>query len=782
MADTRRRRANPPPHFFALLGAQTGVWAWTYNASTGESDVYSDLTDILGCNPGRLDEFLERIHPDDVGALQASLRQAVATGAGGAFECRLHKADGDWIHFQAHFCVETNAEGHTLVHGVSRDVTAEVKARNAVHEARRQSDLAAALTGIGFWRAERQTGQVEWSEGMFRIHGLDPAKGPPTRDGIRELVHPEDRAGWLKHVAETAQDEAEQTSVRIVTPDGQVRHIQTRGFAERDASGRIVARIGTAVDITDLKRAESAARESEAVHRFLADNAPDMIARLSPEGEIKYVSPSCERVFGYTPEEHVRLTPMDMCHPDDLPLIGDAIRGMVARKQSRLDEPLTYRARRKDGRWIWVEANPHLILDDQGEPVEFVDIVRDVTQAKESEVELEQARVRAEAAAAAKSAFLANMSHELRTPLTSIIGFARLLGDRAELSADATHYAQRISDASEALLAIINDVLDFSKLEAGQVSLEQTPVSVRRLAEETTGLVSIQAAAKGLKLQVRLDPKTPDQVVGDVARLRQVLLNLLSNAVKFTQTGSVTLRTAWKPDGADGRTGRLRLSVSDTGAGIEPEKVKRLFERFSQADISINRTHGGTGLGLAISKGIVELMGGRIGVTTRPGKGSTFWFEIPSAVGEAPAEVHSADAGMELPPLRLLVVDDTAVNRELVRLMLEPLGVVVEEASGGAEGIKAAVSQAYDLILMDVRMPGVDGLEAARVIRGASKLNSRTPILALTADVQPENAQACRAAGMDDVLAKPIVPQQLLSKIAEWTAEVEADPASAAKR
>ncbi|HEX4096284.1 MAG TPA: response regulator, partial [Caulobacteraceae bacterium] len=166
----------------------------------------------------------------------------------------------------------------------------------------------------------------------------------------------------------------------------------------------------------------------------------------------------------------------------------------------------------------------------------------------------------------------------------------------------------------------------------------------------------------------------------------------------------------------------------------------------------------------------------------RSGKGSTFWFEIPSAVGEAPAEVHSADAGLELPSLRLLVVDDTAVNRELVRLMLEPLGVVVEEASGGAEGIKAAVSQAYDLILMDVRMPGVDGLEAARVIRGASKLNSRTPILALTADVQPENAQACRAAGMDDVLAKPIVPQQLLSKIAEWTAEVEADPASAAKR
>ena len=780
MAATRRR-GNPPPHFFALLGAQTGVWAWTYNASTGDSEVYSDLTAIIGFNPDRLDEFMELIHPDDAGRLQASLAQAVATGQGGAFECRLRRIDGDWIHFSASFCVETDAEGHTLVHGVSRDVTAEVKARNVALEARRQVDLAAALTGIGFWRVDRETSQVEWSEGMYRIHGVDPAGGTPSRAGIHALVHPDDREDWQRQVAQQAQDEFEQLSIRIVTPAGEVRHIQTRGFAERDASGKILARVGTSVDITDLKRAEAAAQESEAVYRFLSDNAPDMIVRLSPDGVIKYVSPSCERVFGYTPAEHMRLKAMDMCHPDDLPKIAAAIDGMVARRQTRLDDPLTYRARRKDGRWIWVEANPHLVLNDQGEPVEFVDIVRDVTQAKEFEAELEQARVRAEAAAAAKSAFLANMSHELRTPLTSIIGFARLLGERRELTSDARHYAQRISDASEALLAIINDVLDFSKLEAGQVTLERAPVSVRRLADETTGLVSIQAAAKGLKLKIKLDSATPDHVVGDVARLRQVLLNLVSNAVKFTEAGSVTVKASWKPDGEDG-SGRLRLSVCDTGAGIEPDKLKRLFERFSQADVSINRTHGGTGLGLAISKGIVELMGGRIGVTTRIGKGSTFWFEVPLAVGESPAEICDADAALDCPPLRLLVVDDTAVNRELVKLMLQPLGFQVDEAGGGAEGVKAAVSQAYDLILMDVRMPGVDGLEATRVIRATSKLNHGVPILALTADVQPENTHACRAAGMDDVLAKPIVPQQLISKIVEWGSRADAAAAAAAKR
>ena len=774
MAGDRRRRT-PPPHFFALLGAQTGVWAWTYDASTGDSDVYSDLTDILGRNPQRLDDFMDLIHPDDAPRLQETLEQAVATGKGGGFECRLRKLDGDWIHFQASYCIETSPEGHILVHGVSRDVTAEVVARSAAQEARRQSELAAALTGIGFWRAERGGDRIEWSDGMFSIHGLDPAAGPPPRSTIAELVHLDDRKGWLEHVARHGQDEFEQVAVRIVTPSGEVRHIQTRGYAERDASGKVLARVGTCVDVTELKRAEAALRESEALHRFMSENAPDMITRITPGGQIKYISPSCERVFGYTPQEHIRLTPMEMCHPDDLALLSGAIIGMVERKQRRLDEPLTYRARHKDGRWIWVEANPHLILDAAGEPLEFVDMIRDVTQAKLFEAELEHARARAEAAAAAKSAFLANMSHELRTPLTSIIGFAQLLGDRAELGAEARHYAQRISGASEALLTIINDVLDFSKLEAGQVTLERAPLSVRQLLDETIGLVSIQAAAKDLKVVTRLEASTPDHLVGDVARLRQVLLNLLSNAVKFTESGTVTLRARWRVTGKGG-AGRLRLSVSDTGTGIEQEKVARLFERFSQADVSINRTHGGTGLGLAISKGIVELMDGRIGVTTRQGKGSTFWFEVPLSVGESPAEAPKAAADFDCPGLRILVVDDTAVNRELVKLMLQPLGCVIEEAPGGAEGVKAAVSQAYDLILMDVRMPGVDGLEATRLIRATSKLNSRTPILALTADVQPENANACLAAGMDDVLSKPIVPHQLLTKIAEWGAAAEAEP------
>ncbi len=648
---------------------------------------------------------------------------------------------------------------------------------DALAEANRQARMAEKLAGVGYWRFVPGEEGFAWSEEMYRIYGRDPALGPPSYAESAAMVHPDDLDTLERHRQSFGDTVAPELGVRIRRADGEVRHVMVRSMVECDAEGRVIARFGTCCDVTELKEAEAAARRSEARYRFLADNVPDMITRTSLTGDPVYVSPSSVRVFGYTPAEMFHQNAQQMVHPEDFPRVVTSIMGMVEHRQKRLAEPLCYRALHKNGAWIWIEANPTLIFDEKGEPIEFIDIVRDVTQTKTFEAELERARIRAEAAAAAKSAFLANMSHELRTPLTSIIGFSRLMGEQRDLADESRRYARRILDASEALLAIINDVLDVSKLEAGQVELEIQPLSVRQLVEETTGIVAIQAEAKGLELRAELDPKAPELVTGDVARLRQVLLNFLSNAVKFTSEGSITVKSRWK---GRKRSGRLRMEVIDTGDGIAPDKVGRLFERFSQAEVSINRTHGGTGLGLAICKATIELMGGEVGVDTSPGKGSTFWFELPAAAAEAQVSAASdSEAAVDCPPLKVLMVDDTAVNRELVKLMLEPLGLQIEEAAGGADGVQAAMTKPFDLILMDVRMPGVDGLEATRLIRAVSALNRRTPILALTADVQPENAAACRGAGMDDVLAKPIVPAQLIGKLIQWGSAAEQPPVSA---
>jgi PAS domain S-box-containing protein len=650
----------------------------------------------------------------------------------------------------------------------------------------------------------------------------------------------------------------------------------------------------------ELNAARDTAEEAVRRYRFIADNARDMIIRSSLDARLTYVSPGSLRVLGYTPEEMAELRPTDTTHPDDLPQIEAGIRDMIERRHPNLAEPLRYRCRHKDGRQLWIEANPTLVFDARGEPVEIVDIHRDITESKlaqealaaaqletqatamrlkialdaasmgvyetdfetqtfwcspeftnivgrqltfeeasgvwpnihpddakvvrasitdsqaargdahaewrvllpsgemrwvelyglptygedgnvplklngvaldidarkRQELALVEARQAAEAAAAAKAAFLANMSHELRTPLTSIIGFSRFLHERQDLPGDALGHARRIFDASETLLAIINDVLDLSKLDAGQADLERDPLSIEQLVDDIKGLLQVQAAAKAITLEAALDPGLPALVYGDVTRLRQVMLNLIGNAVKFTSRGGVTIGA-----GYDSGRQSLRVEVRDTGPGVAAEARSRLFERFSQGEVSINRTHGGTGLGLAISRKIVTLMGGEIDVDSREGHGSTFWFEIPAPPADRRVEAAPDDtATVERLPARLLVVDDTTMNRELIKLMLEPLGLVIEEAAGGSEAIQAAINRPFDLILMDVRMPGVDGLEASRAIRGTGGVNSKTPILAVTADVQPENYAACSAAGMNDVVPKPITPSVLISKIVRWAA------------
>ncbi len=389
----------------------------------------------------------------------------------------------------------------------------------------------------------------------------------------------------------------------------------------------------------------------------------------------------------------------------------------------------------------------------------------DVTQRRMLEEELLRQTAESEAASIARSEFLANISHEIRNPLTSIIGFAGLLGHAQELSPKSRSYIERINKSGRALLAVVEDILDFSKLEAGQIRLDPHAFAPAALVRETLDHVAEQASAKGLMMVIEASA-LPLSLRADSARLRQILLNLLVNAIKFSQAGPVEVKVSYEQ--AEG--GRLRMAVADTGEGVAAGLNYRPLQPLSQVDGSNYGRPGSIGLGLAICKGLVDLMGGEIGVESREAQGPTFWFEIPAPPAEPadePGPPHPVDAA-SMRRAEILVADDVADNRELVRAMLEALGHAVEEACDGIEAVDAALRTRFDLILMDMDMPGMDGLAATREIRARSILNNRTPVVALTANVMGAQIAACLEAGMNDHLAKPIAPVKLVQAIARW--------------
>ena len=644
-------------------------------------------------------------------------------------------------------------------------LAAAEKARAEAVEAEQRAHLAENIAGVSYWRLDRASRKLTWSGEMFRLHGMEHSESPDFEASARAM-HPDDLAMGKKRLMQVLTDGVEaEGEFRLQRPDGSWRTVTGRTVCVRNEHGEIIGASGVCLDVTHLMLADEALRASESRYRLLAETATDIVLQTDREGLLTYVSPSVTKLTGYTPEEILGRSMACLVHPDDFAEVRRLGQIALASNGRIKTWNVQYRFEHRDGRLLWFDARPSMIIDPAtGLCCGFADTIRDITERKAGEAALLAARDAAEAAAEAKADFLANMSHEIRTPLTGVIGFSGLLAEVADLPESAKLYVQRIITAGRSLLSVVNDILDFSKLDARQVELDPHPFDLVAFIEDTVDLLAGQAASKGLALKVEIDDPAPGLINADSARLRQVLLNLINNAIKFTEVGAVTITV-----GYDAAQGLLQVAVADTGQGIAAEKQDRLFQRFSQADGSINRSHGGTGLGLAICKGLVDLMGGTIGVDSIEGRGATFRFSITAPLaGESQVQTVELETPDQASPAHILLVDDVAVNRELVKAMLEPFGHSFAEAGSGVEAVQAALGVPFDIIFMDLQMPGMDGLTATRIIRESAELNRRTPIIALSANVLSHHLAACEEAGMNDHLAKPIQPGELLAKIALW--------------
>ena len=528
------------------------------------------------------------------------------------------------------------------------------------------------------------------------------------------------------------------------------------------------SRVAEGVEAAQLARSEAEAARNQLTD--LIDTVPGGVYQFVWEGPGRYrvthASGGFAAITGQLPEQ-VRANPNSVfTHvlPEDLP---DLIRSIEAAGVApHLPYNHTMRVREVGSgtvHWISVQSRGRPQPDGG---VVFNGVFTDVSDSIRLQQTLQEASRAAEAASRAKGDFLANMSHEIRTPLNAVLGLAQLLSDTS-LDTQQRAWLGKLQDASRTLLALISDVLDLSKIESGRVALELAPFRFGEVFDSVVGLFAEPAAAKGLRLESLRDPAIPELMLGDALRLRQVLLNLVGNAVKFTERGEVRVQASRMPTG-DARP-LLRISVRDTGIGISPEQRAGLFQPFVQADSSTSRQFGGTGLGLAICRQLVEMMGGTLVAESTPGAGSVFSFtarfEHAPALPADPAPAPAADRS--LAGLRVLAAEDNALNLEILTALLEKEGVQVRPARDGEEAVRGCADGWPQLVLMDLQMPGVDGLEATRRLR-ADPRHARLPIIALTANAMTEDREQCLAAGMDDHLPKPIDLAELLAALRRW--------------
>ena len=778
----------------ALDAAGHGVWDWNIRSDIVDFSV--TLTKILGYttkeSASNQSAWREHLHPEDVAAVSARLQNHLE-GRTPGYESihRLRHKDGGWRWIlDRGLVIERGPAGEPLrMIGTDTDITAQREAEDRLRQSEdtvRQQwlelDAIYSSAPIGLCVLDTELRYQRINTRLAEINGVSVAGhlGRTVREIVPDLA---DTAEPLfRQILTTGKPLLNlELSGETAAQPGVQRFWQEHFYALRDATGQIIGINGVVEEITHIKQAEQNLRDSEQRFRALFEHLPIAYHSLDGEGRWLDANQTMADLLGFArPEEMRGLSFADYW--------DEAMRGQFDALFSQFKQNLALRRelrlRRRDGSSVTVITTGRVQLDAAGQFLRIHSVLTDISERRamedairelnaDLERRVEERTAEARAASAAKSEFLAHMSHEIRTPMNGVLGLAQVLS-REPLTTNQRDMVERIQAAGQALLIIINDILDFSKIEAGQLRLESRPFDLMHVLARVENLMSQPAQTKGIALRFIASEPAPGWLVGDGLRLEQILFNLIGNAIKFTERGGVVLRIqAVEP----GETAvRLRFEVQDTGIGIAPEALARLFTPFTQAEAGTTRRFGGTGLGLAICKRLVEVMGGGIGADSQAGEGSTFWFELPflrAPAGAPEATVASKPApaaGPRLTGMRVLVVDDSAMNRDVVERALGLEGATATPTADGQQAVQLLKTrpEAFDAVLMDIQMPVMDGLTATRLIRSELGLTG-LPIIAFTAGVLAEQQQAARAAGANDLLAKPVELEQMVAVLSRWT-------------
>lgn len=692
-----------------------------------------------GAHDGYLKRHLETGHTSIIG----SGREVQA----------LHK-NGEWVDVRLAVGPVAQADQPLFVGFLT-----DIRQRKAMESSLLQSEeqlrtLISNIPGVTF----RRTADALWHP-VFLSTPVKALTGWPAEALLADTLHmgrmllESDRAHIQRTVSEALHMGVPYTcEYRLRHRDGSLRWVTESGRGVHDAQGRLRWIDGVLIDNTDTK-----ARNAEFEGTVAAINRAVAVVEYSMDGRVLRANPNFLQLFGYTLDEvqgqHFQLFCLDM----------PGVQARTARMWRTLQRgehvSIEFQARPKTNRLLWIQTSLSPILDASGQPIRITQLITDITASRTLAQALLQAKDKAEAAAAARSTFLANMSHEIRTPMNAIIGFSEALLD-TQLRPSQQRYVETVYRSARSMLRLLNDILDTTKLDKGAVSLEMHDFSVADVCNLVLGTQRIQAEKKGLQLLLHIHPEVPPYLQGDALRIQQIVTNLMGNAVKFTEHGHVRLEVGYLQ-------GVLHLRIQDTGIGIATDKLEHIFAPFAQADATTTRRFGGTGLGTTISRQLAQLMGGEIAVRSQLGKGTEFHVSLPVKLGKAPQALALPDIA-PLPVLQILGVDDVPQNLELLQVVMRRYGHTVHWAHHGLEALQLRQTQSFDLILMDLQMPHMDGLEAARAIRSweAATAAPRIPIIALSASVLEQDRIASDVAGMDGFAAKPLEPHQLLLEMA----------------